>query len=80
MVLGLRQIRWRAAGSLLAAAMVVAGCGTDASRPVADDPVTTLPVPSNIPPFPMPSDIPTVPLPSAVPTVQLPSEIPREPL
>ncbi len=81
MAVGVRRTRWRVALLLMSAATLAAGCCGAPGRPVAsDDPVSTLPVPANMPPFPYPSDVPPVPLPSAVPTVQLPSDIPRVPL
>lgn len=83
MSVGMRRARWRVAllPPLMAAAMLVAGCSGTLGRPVAsDDPVTTLPVPANMPPFPYPSDVPPVPLPSSVPNVELPSDIPRSQL
>jgi len=64
--------------SMVAMLAVVVGCDAQSGQSAAyDDPVTTLPVPANMPPFPLPSDIPPVPLPSAVPNVQMPSAIPR---
>ena len=68
--------------SMLAAALVTlimtTGCTARSSQPAApQNPITTLPIPSNIPPIPLPSDIPPVPLPSDIPNVQLPNEIPR---
>jgi hypothetical protein len=54
------------------------GCGARWTQSAApENPMPTLPIPSNIPPFPLPSDIPTVPLPSDVPSVKLPNDIPR---
>src|SRR6478752_3002199 len=68
--------------SMLAAALVIlimtTGCTARSSQLAApQNPITTLPIPSNIPPIPLPSDIPSVPLPSDIPHVQLPNEIPR---
>lgn len=55
-----------------------AGCAADDDWSAApENPVTTLPVPPNIPPFPLPDAIPAVPLPDAVPTVEMPNDIPR---
>lgn len=58
-----------------------AGCAADEGRFAApEDPMTTLPVPANIPPFPLPDDIPRVQAPADVPKVQLPADIPEVPL
>src|SRR6478736_2933043 len=68
--------------SMLAAALVIlimtTGCTARSSQLAApQNPITTLPIPSNIPPIPLPSDIPSVQLPSDIPHVELPAEIPR---
>ncbi|ULN50665.1 hypothetical protein MI170_15790 [Mycolicibacterium goodii] len=55
-----------------------AGCAAAADQfAESEEPMTTLPVPANIPPFPLPDGIPVVPLPDAVPRVEMPNDIPR---
>ncbi len=62
----------------LAALTMTIGCAPQGTYPAApENPVTTLPIPPNLPPAPLPSDIPPVPLPSDIPRVQLPNDIPR---
>src|SRR6478672_3327271 len=68
--------------SMLAAALVIlimtTGCTARSSQLAApQNPITTLPIPSHIPPIPLPSDIPNVQLPNEIPRVQLPSDIPH---
>ncbi len=62
----------------LAALTMTIGCAPQETQLAApENPVTTLPIPPNLPPAALPSDIPPVPLPSDIPHVQLPNDIPR---